>query len=195
VIFQSSLGRGFVAPLRGVVEASGPEIASLEQWLEHRQDEFASAEFSELDFPRLRRHSEGEFFGQFRKPLNLRAKMDSVYVFYSGRDHHVTHVTLARFLDQQKDETQRAPVEHSVRPPAREESPLRSSIGQLDLTTKNPRTSRKHENIRGLRWSTRPDSNWRPSRWQGDARLDFIKEFRLERSYRYVSVNSGGRLG
>jgi hypothetical protein len=42
-------------------------------------------------------------------------------------------------------------------------------------------------------WSTRPDSNWRPSRWQGDARLDFIEEFRRKRSYRYVSVNSGGR--
>jgi hypothetical protein len=33
-----------------------------------------------------------------------------------------------------------------------------------------------------------------PFRWQGDAGADFIEELRLERSYRYVSVNSGGRL-
>jgi hypothetical protein len=33
-----------------------------------------------------------------------------------------------------------------------------------------------------------------PSRWQGDARVDFIEEFRPERSYRYVSVNSGGSM-
>jgi hypothetical protein len=33
----------------------------------------------------------------------------------------------------------------------------------------------------------------RPSRWQGDAGVDSIEEFRLKRSYRVVSVNSGGR--
>ncbi len=43
-------------------------------------------------------------------------------------------------------------------------------------------------------WSTRPDSNRRPSGWQGDAGVDFIEEFRLKRSYRCVSVNSGGRI-
>jgi hypothetical protein len=32
-----------------------------------------------------------------------------------------------------------------------------------------------------------------PPRWQGDAGADFIEEFRLKRSYRAVSVNSGGR--
>jgi hypothetical protein len=32
-----------------------------------------------------------------------------------------------------------------------------------------------------------------PFRWQGDAGLDFIERSRLERSYRVVSVNSGGR--
>ena len=53
------------------------------------------------------------------------------------------------------------PLEHSDLPPTHEECPLRSSIGQTDLTTKNPRTSRIHEKIRGFKWSTRPDSNCR----------------------------------
>jgi hypothetical protein len=60
-------------------------------------------------------------------------------------------------------------------------------------------------------WSTRPGSqagfarkalaeqssaaNRRPPRWQGDAGLDFIEVFRLNRSYRIVSVNSGGSAG
>ena len=60
-------------------------------------------------------------------------------------------------------------------------------------------------------WSTRPGSragfardalaerssaaNRRPPRWQGDAGLDFIEVFRPERSYRCVSVNSGGSAG
>ena len=68
-------------------------------------------------------------------------------------------------------------------------------------------------------WSARPDSNSSeallplprrslrllptnysliarssPSRWQGDVGVDFIEDFRLKRSYRCVSVNSGGRL-
>ena len=43
-------------------------------------------------------------------------------------------------------------------------------------------------------WSTRPDSDRRPSRWQGDGRLDFIGEIRSERSYRVVSINSGGSV-
>jgi len=30
------------------------------------------------------------------------------------------------------------------------------------------------------------------SRWQGDAGIDFIEKFRLERSYRCVSINGGG---
>ena len=50
--------------------------------------------------------------------------------------------------------------EHFDHPPTQKESPLGSSIGQADLTTENPRTSRIHEKIRGFRWSTRPDSNW-----------------------------------
>ena len=52
------------------------------------------------------------------------------------------------------------PLEHFALPPAQKNGPLRSSFGQADLTTQNPRTSRIHENIRGLMWSTRPDSNW-----------------------------------
>ncbi len=59
-------------------------------------------------------------------------------------------------------------------------------------------------------WSTRPGSqagfardalaerssaaNRRPPRWQGDAGVDFIEVFRPERSYRCVSVKSGGKL-
>jgi len=31
------------------------------------------------------------------------------------------------------------------------------------------------------------------SRWQGDAGVHFIEEFRPDRSYRVVSINSGGR--
>ena len=34
-----------------------------------------------------------------------------------------------------------------------------------------------------------------PPRWQGDAGVDFIEEFRLNRSYRVVSINSGGSAG
>jgi hypothetical protein len=37
-------------------------------------------------------------------------------------------------------------------------------------------------------------ANRRPPRWQGDAGLDFIAVFRPERSYRCVSVNSGGKV-
>jgi hypothetical protein len=44
-------------------------------------------------------------------------------------------------------------------------------------------------------WSTRPGSNRRPPRWQGDAGVDFIEVFRLNRSYRVVSINSGGSAG
>ena len=98
-------------------------------------------------------------------------RMDSVNGFLSRRDHHVTHVRFTRFLNQQRDETERGPVECADLPPAQEESPLRSSFHQADLTTRNPRTSRIHENIWGLRWSTRPDSNWRPSRWQGELKI------------------------
>jgi hypothetical protein len=43
-------------------------------------------------------------------------------------------------------------------------------------------------------WSTRPGSNGRPPRWQGDAGVGFIEVFRPERSYRCVSVNSGGKV-
>jgi hypothetical protein len=39
------------------------------------------------------------------------------------------------------------------------------------------------------KWSTRPDSNRRPSRWREDAGVDFIGVFRLKRSYRVVSAN------
>jgi hypothetical protein len=46
-----------------------------------------------------------------------------------------------------------------------------------------------------LFWSTRPGSNRRPPRWQGDAGVDFIEEFRPKRSYRVVSINSGGSQG
>jgi hypothetical protein len=38
-------------------------------------------------------------------------------------------------------------------------------------------------------------SAFSPSRWQGDARRDFIEDFRLNRSYRVVSINSGGNWG
>ena len=54
------------------------------------------------------------------------------------------------------------------------------------------RSRRKWAEAFSFIWSTRPDSNWRPSRWQGDAGVDFIEVFRLRRSYRCVSVNSGG---
>jgi hypothetical protein len=46
-----------------------------------------------------------------------------------------------------------------------------------------------------ISWSTRPAANQRPPRWQGDAGVDFIEEFRPKRSYRCVSVNSGGSAG
>ena len=36
-------------------------------------------------------------------------------------------------------------------------------------------------------------ANRRPPRWQGDAGVDFIEEFRLNRSNRVVLINSGGR--
>ena len=107
---------------------------------------------------------------------------DSVYAFYSRPDHHVTRVRLTRFRGRQKAETQRLPPEHSERRLAREERPLESSIGQPDLTTENPRTSRIHEIIRGLMWSTRPDSNWRPSRWQRVAIVEFIDVYDVYRA-------------
>ena len=65
-------------------------------------------------------------------------RMDSVNGFLSRRDHHVTHVRFTRFLNQQRDETERGPVECADLPPAQEESPLRSSFRQADLTTKTP---------------------------------------------------------
>ena len=76
-------------------------------------------------------------------------------------------------------ETLRVAREHSDPPATREKSPLRSSIGQADLTTRNPRPSRIREINRGLTWSTRPDSNWRPSRWQEKPNPRKINELRL----------------
>ena len=73
-------------------------------------------------------------------------------------------------------------LEQSDSSPAPEESPLRSSFGQAGLTTENPRTSRIHEKIRGLMWSTRPDSNWRPSRWQRGAIVEFIDVYVFTRA-------------
>jgi hypothetical protein len=78
-----------------------------------------------------------------------------------------------------------------------------------DPQTKQPRQAKRLTGLK-FRWSTRPGSqagfarealaerssaaNRRPPRWQGDAGLDFIEVFRPERSYRCVSVNSGGRI-
>jgi hypothetical protein len=58
-----------------------------------------------VDFPRFRRHSEGTFLGIFESLWIRAAEVDSVYVFYSGRDHHVTHVRLKRLFDHQRGET------------------------------------------------------------------------------------------
>jgi hypothetical protein len=44
-------------------------------------------------------------------------------------------------------------------------------------------------------WSTRPGSNRRPPRWQGDGGRDFIEFFRPNRSNRAVSINGGGNWG
>jgi hypothetical protein len=69
-----------------------------------------------------------------------------------------------------------------------------------DLTGRGRSLDLEHET--GLAGGLRPlalaerssAANRRPPRWQGDAGLDFIEVFRLERSYRIVSVNSGGKL-
>ncbi len=84
------------------------------------------------------------------------------------------------------------PLEQFALLPAQEESPLKSSIGQAGLTTENPRTPRKHETIRGLSWSTRPDSNWRPSRWQEKPNPKKINRLRL--SHRREAATSGDRM-
>ncbi len=71
---------------------------------------------------------------------------------------------------------------HSDRPPAQEESPLRSSFGEAALTTENLQISRIYEKIRKLTWSTKPDSNWRPSRWQRVAIVEFIDVYVFTRA-------------
>ena len=94
----------------------------------------------------------------------------------------------------------RSSISHTRRSLIARVSPFRwhalKRKGHAKLTS-SPRHKKARPSSRDrpfLCWSTRPDSNWRPSRWQRDAGVDFIEEFHSERSYRVVSINSGGRL-